>query len=215
MKKKRDNNSVELSLSDIFWQLLSQWKKALVFTIAAALLLGGVNFFMIMSRNKNEDYAEMVKMEYDLALKSYELQQKSINSRIENLQTEIEVKDSVKDNSIMLRIDPYNTYSKKVTFYIKTDYMIMPELTYQNPNYTNTVTNSYIDALMSMNLDQAVATESEPELSAHNPNLNGVTSLLTLSEQSGGGLIYITIRGDTKERVDKIFNAVNDSVSLS
>ena len=211
MEKHKDN-TVELNLADMFWQFASNWKKALLFAIIAAVLAGGIRLAVGIINSKDSEYLEKMELNNAITAESYTVQVKAYENQIANLQLQIEKKEEASQNAIMLRIDPYNTYAKYVTFYINTGYQIMPEMTYQNPNYTNTVTNSYIDALTNMNLDEAVATAEEPDLTAQNPFPNGEYSLLTVSEQSGGGLIYITIKGDTQERVDAIFAAVKELI---
>ncbi|MBO4289953.1 MAG: hypothetical protein J5865_07655 [Lachnospiraceae bacterium] len=206
-EKKRDTN-VELNITDMFWHFACNWKKVLILAVVLGLIVGGIKLAITLVNINDPEYLEEVRKKNELSQESYEFTVAAYEKQIENMQKQIERKNDLKDNSVILRMDPYNTFVKNVTFFIKTDYKIMPGMDYQNPNYTNALTNGYINAIATMNIDKAVATPEEPDLIGQNPYPNNAYSLLTVSEQSGSGLIYITIRGDSQDCVDRILDNI-------
>ena len=210
MAEKKRNTNVELNLTDMFWQFLCMWKKVLILAVALGLVFGGVKLVTSLINNNDPEYLQEVKRKNRVTKDSYEVQVLTYEKQINNIQAQIEKIEETRENSIMLRMNPYSVYVKNVSFYIGTDYKIMPEMTYQDPNYAIAITNSYINAVKSLNLDKAVATPEEPDLTAQNPVINVDYSLLTIEDQSGNGMFYLTIKGDSPECVDRIFTAVQE-----
>ena len=212
MAEKKRDTTVELNVTDMFWQFLCNWKKVLILAIILGLILGGWKLATSLINNHDPDYVQVVRQKNKILQDSYDLQLATYEKQIRTMQAQVQKIEETKENAVMLRMDPYNTYVKTVCFYIDTDYKIMPEMTYQDPNYTISITNGYIDAMRNMNLDKAVASAEEPELTAQNPVINNAYTLMNISELSGDGLIYITIKGDSKECVQRIFEAVNELI---
>ena len=212
MAEKKRNTNVELNLTDMFWQFLCNWKKVLVLAIALGLVFGGIKLVTSLINNSDPDYVQEIRQKNKITQDSYDLQVATYEKQVRTMQSQVQKIEETKENAVMLRIDPYNTYVKNVCYYIDTDYKIMPEMTYQDPNYTISITNGYIDAIRNMNLDKAVASPEEPELTAQNPVINNTYTLMNISELSGDGLIYITIKGDTRECVERLFKAVNELI---
>lgn len=212
MAEKKRNTNVELNLTDMFWQFLCMWKKVLILAVALGLVFGGVKLVTSLINNNDPEYLQEVKRKNRVTKDSYEVQVLTYEKQINNIQAQIEKIEETRENSIMLRMNPYSVYVKNVSFYIGTDYKIMPEMTYQDPNYAIAITNSYINAVKSLNLDKAVATPEEPDLTAQNPVINVDYSLLTIEDQSGNGMFYLTIKGDSPECVDRIFTAVQEAL---
>jgi|GEM_PF-2251590 NADPH-dependent glutamate synthase beta chain and related oxidoreductases len=210
-EKKRDTN-IELNLTDMFWQFACKWKKVLILAIVMGLIVGGIKLVTSLINIHDPEYLEEVEKKNKLSQESYEFQVASYEKQIENMQSQIERKEDLRDNSVILRMDPYNTFIKNVTFYVSTDYKIMPGMDYQNPNYTNALTNGYMNAIATMNIDKAVATPEEPNLIGQNPYPNNAYTLLEVSEMSGNGLIYVTMRGDSQDCVDHILAAVKNMI---
>ena len=73
--------------------------------------------------------------------------------RIDNLENNLEQQQYIQERSIMLEMDPYNIYEAIISYYVDTNYEIVPELYYQDPNYTAVITNSYNAAIQRLDLD--------------------------------------------------------------
>lgn len=207
MREKQRSNAIELNLSDMFWQFASNWRKALILAVVCGLILGGWRLVTGIINANDPEYVEMIREKNRTVKENYEIQKRAYESRISKRKEQISRKEEARETSVMLKIDPHNTWYKYVTFYVNTGYQIMPGMDYQNPNYTTAVTNSYIDALNNIDLTEAIRTPEEPNLTAENPVSGSTTKLLMVSEQSGGGMIYVTILGDSRERTDAIFAA--------
>lgn len=212
MAEKKRDTTVELNLTDMFWHFLCNWKKVLILAVALGLILGGIKLTVSLINNHDPEYLEEVQRKNKITEESYNVQVLTYEKQIKNIQAQIEKIEETKENSVMLRMNPYSVYVKNVSFYIDTDYKIMPEMTYQDPNYAIAITNSYINAVKSMNLDKAVATPEEPDLTAQNPVINSNFSLLTIADQSGNGMFYLTIKGESPECVNRIYDAVKEVV---
>ena len=112
----------------------------------------------------------------------------------------------------MLQIDQYNVYIRMLSYYVNTGYEIIPELYYQNPNYTAVIATSYKSAIDRIKVDSIIATEESPDLTGRNPN-GGAKKLIQTSGDTASGILTIKIYGDTQERVEQIYAAVAETLS--
>lgn len=137
---------------DLIQMIKYLWKRVWIMCIGAAVglvLVLGVKMVLQMHQESTSDTEEPTGFEKEL--QEYEADYAQLEMEITNLEKSIEEQIAYNNDSILMKINPYDKKSVKGQFYINSNYQIMPELTYQNADITNSVVRAY----------QALATTGE------------------------------------------------------
>ena len=128
-------------------QLIKTMLKKIWIMIAAgvvgAVLLGAYKVVPMMQNLNNPEVIEKQEEEYADKLKGYEKDKKQLEKEIENLNTSIERQEEYNEKSVLMQLNPFDVQVGVVQYYIDTDYQIILESTYQNPDIANSVLNAY------------------------------------------------------------------------
>ncbi|MBE6990250.1 MAG: hypothetical protein E7426_05845 [Ruminococcaceae bacterium] len=210
--KNYQDGAVEINLMDLFWSVLRYWKVIVAATLIAGIVLGGYGGIKEYGDLANEKVVKARQEAYDSAMETYQLTKEQLETDLQNLRDDLERQQFYTENAVMLFVDQYNVYVRTASYYINTNYEISPNLYFQNPDYTSVITKSYRAALNRLDLDTVIATAKQPDLTVRNP-VSSTKKLLTASTDDGNGILNITVLGDTQERVDAIFAAVEKTLA--
>jgi len=136
----------EINLKDLLFRLLYKWRKVLVISIIFMILLGGYKYFSGM-RSVN-DIATIQNQEkvYQTNFKIYESSKEALEKEIENITVSLERQKEYNGKSVLMQMNPFNEYRANKSFFVSTDYKIMPNLIYQDIDITKSVIQSYLSA---------------------------------------------------------------------
>lgn len=146
---------VELDLKALLFYVLRQWKPIIIFAVVFAVLLGGILSVVeyvtgLKVDEENSYWAEYLEYQDTLAL--YE-------DLIETTQTKVDNQKDYIDNSILMKADHRNVYMAKATFYVDTDYQILPENVYQTPDKTGSLAWFYENYLQDYSIYEEIGAE--------------------------------------------------------
>ncbi len=163
MEIKQDGQVIYLK--DLLFAALYKWRTIVVWALALALVLGiGKGVLSFLNMNNEALQLENSKQE-EIELEVYETKMDTLQQQIDENRKNAQHQQEYLDKSILMNLDPYNFYEVYLSVYIDTNYQIMPELVYQNPDLTNALINSYIERIKGEESAQALAaavgTESE------------------------------------------------------
>lgn len=147
----QENNMYEREI-DLVQLIKYLWKRVWIMCIGAGIgliLLLGLQLVRQGEQEVSEDSSKITGFAKEM--KEYEEDYAQLEMEIANLEKSIEEQISYNNNSILMKINPYDKKSVSGQFYIDSDYQIMPELTYQNADITASVIKAY----------QALATTGE------------------------------------------------------
>lgn len=152
---ERTDEYIMINLKDILFYALRRWKSIFVVAVILALLLGAfqaVNEYnTIINTDKETDYwIEYHQYQDKLAL---------AEDRVSSTQGKIDTLQDYMDHAVLMKADYRNVYVANATYYIDSDYKIMPELNYQNPDKTYTLTWYYLNYLNDYSLYEAISAE--------------------------------------------------------
>lgn len=211
-ENRTSGGTVEISLMDLIWSILLRWKGIVGIMLAVGVLLAGLGAFKEYRDLANESVVRERQEAYESALETYKLNKEQLETALGNLRDDLSRQQFYKENAIMLFVDQYNVYEKTGAFYIDTNYEIAPSLYFQNPNYTSVITNSYKAALDRMDLDSVVATAAQPNLTTRNP-LSDEKQMVSTTVDEGNGILNVTVKGDSEERVNLLYAAIRETLS--
>lgn len=193
----------EINLIELFFRILEKWRKVLGMALLFALLLGGLKAALgFRTLNDPERLAENQKeaiakqKQYDDAMAYGEIQ-------ITNLEKEIEKQSAYLDNSFLMQIDPYNEYQEMVSYFVDTDYQIMPGMTYQNPNRTPSVINAYVKSLEDNAIYEGFLKErgldSDPSM---------LRELVEFEQDNNNGTFTVKVKGSDQNLASGLMQAL-------
>lgn len=134
-----NDGSLEFNPKDLLFYILYRWKPIICGIILFALLLG---FFMAYPEYKSSTTPEAIASRQD-DLQNYDEQMSLYTRKIDMTRDRIQTLQDYMDTSILMNADPRNLYIAKSTYYVDTNYQILPEYVYQNPNKAETLTWHY------------------------------------------------------------------------
>ena len=120
------------------------WKRIWMMCIGGVVGLVLVLGLQMITQNdleSSEDSQELTG--YEKELKAYEEDYAQLEMEITNLEKSIEEQIAYNNDSILMKINPYDKKCVSGQFYIDSDYQIMPELSYQNTDITSSVARAY------------------------------------------------------------------------
>ena len=203
----RDTNTREISLKDLFFCTLSKWRMLLLCTLCGALLLGAFGAYKASKSKVSEADQKKQQEAYETELNTYNTNKALYEKQLANVDASLAQQDYFREHSLMLRIDPYNSFRTVLYYYVNTGYEIMPELYYQDPNYTAVITNSYVSALRRPNLNDLLSTVYQEEVYTGNP-VSGSKTFLSVSSDAGNGTITVTVNACSQRDMDVVVTKV-------
>lgn len=147
----------EIDLKDLMFAVFHKWRPLILVAVICGLLLGGVKGFMTYKEQSDPEVRKEADLTYSADLELYEKNKDTYEKEIENLRTDIANQQDYLDNSIWINMSPYDVYEARADFYVSTGYMIMPGMTYQNRDYTDTILQAYQSMLTSSAVMEDIA----------------------------------------------------------
>lgn len=145
-----NNNAYEqeINLKDLLFTVLRKWRPIMLTAFALAILLGGYKGGKELMNQGNEEFVSDLKEQYKNDLDKYEQSKKGYERDIANLTASITYQEKYKENSILLKIDPYNKGTASVDVFVR---MLEPSqemgLTVLTVDYADGVVKAYASAI--------------------------------------------------------------------
>lgn len=131
-----DNNTYEreIDLKDLIFDVLKKWRFIIVTALVFSALLGGYKYVKELINHRDAKFVAEAREEYETSLDRYEQSKKGYERDIENLTASIAYQEAYKENSVFLKIDPYNEGVASADIFIR-----MPEEPQENGLIVTTV----------------------------------------------------------------------------
>ncbi len=199
------NKEREIDLRQLFWAICRRWRMVLCWMLAVALAAGAFKAVSSARSLRDTEETTTAQATYE-ALTANNIQERNdILRRLRDISKEIRERQDYENNSLYMSIDPYDVAVAKQVYYVKTDYQILPEMTYQNPNYTDTIVNAYVRLLMGEGNLQAVAEKCGME--------RRYLEELVAAWNSGSGMLTVRVLADDLETAEKILQLLDDGIA--
>lgn len=140
----QENQSQEVSLKRMCLFAFCQWKRVLAAALVLAVLLGGIQGLRgWKAANASDPQSDSSAME------RYEAEKTRLEKECAGIQGDIDYQMEYLNDSVLMQLDYYDIHEAKASFYIATDYRILPDMEYQNTDERETILNVYFAALTS------------------------------------------------------------------
>ena len=159
------NMEREIDLRQLLWAICRRWRMVLCWMVAVALVAGGARSIVTArSLRKNAEELATAQATYETLAANNRQERSDILKRLRSISEEISERQTYEKNSYYMAIDPYNVAVANQTYYVKTNYRIQPDMSYQDPDYTDTIVNAYVRVLTGETNLQTVADKCDMEL---------------------------------------------------
>jgi hypothetical protein len=145
-----DNNTYEqeIDLKDLMFAIFRKWRPIILVAFVLAILLGGYKCGKELMYQRDEAFVLDLKDQYASDLKKYEQSKKGYERDVENFTSSIAYQEKYKENSILLKADPYNKGMATIDVFVK---MSEPSqengLTVTTLDFADSVVKAYASAI--------------------------------------------------------------------
>ncbi len=190
----------EVSLKELFWNILFAWRKLICFGVVFAVLLCGMKYLLDLRSDSAASAPDLEQLEDELS--EDELRQ-VIEAR--NLKERIEEYEQYLETSVLMQLDPYKRQVLELQYYVETDYTF---------NYTQDTERDYTSDLMSLYYNYIMSGEmsknviADAELSQSQANISELWSVA-----QAGTSISIKITCPEEKKMDAIAKSIKEQLS--
>lgn len=195
----QENNMYEREI-DLVQMVKYLWKRLWVIGIGA--VIGFILVLGLQALTGREQLGEGEKTAYEKELDEYEANYAQLEMEIDNLEKSIDEQVTYNNESILMKINPYDEKSVSGQFYIDTDYQIVPELTYQNVDITTSVARAYQALASTGTLANYINAHLESPIKER--YLNELINI----EYLGDATLQVTVMHTSMEEAKEIYDLV-------
>ena len=129
----------EIDLKDLMFAVLYKWRPVVIAAVVIGILLGGFKAFSTYKSQNDPTVIAEKEADYQKNLEIYEKNKSTGEREIDNLLNDITEQQTYLEKSVRMNMSPYDVWEAKIDLFVKTDYVIMPDMVYQNVDYTDTI----------------------------------------------------------------------------
>lgn len=201
----------EIDLKQLMIAVLRKWRVIILCAFIFAVLGGAYKGITGFMKLKDSEYMEEQRKTVEEKEEQYETQKALYETQLKSLEKEVETRNAYRDRSLYMNIDPYNEYRETVTYFVETDYQIMPGMDYQNVNRATSILNAYVRQVQDFGIFGKALNIIGEEYSS-----TDLRELVSVSQDNGNFMFTVTIVGPDEEipsaLMEIIRNTVNDSI---
>lgn len=207
MNENYVNDQTEIDLRQLFWAICRRWRMVLCWMLAVAVVAGAFKAVSTARSLRNTEEITAAQSTYEALVANNRQERSDILKRLRSISEEIAERQAYEKNSYYMSIDPYNVAVAEQIYYVKTDYQILPDMIYQNPDYTDAIVNAYMYVLTGESNLQPVAEKCDMEL-------RYLEELVTVWS-NGSGMFTVHVIARDMEEAEKILALLDGGVATS
>lgn len=203
-----DNNTYEqkLDLKDLMFFVFRKWRPILLAAFVFAILLGGYKSGKAFMSQKNEEFILNLKDEYENNLEKYRHAKTRYELDIENLTASIKYQERYKENSLLLKIDPYRKGVSTVDIFVKIPELLQSgERAVATVDYTDSIVKAYGSAIQNGVFLEGLSKEKGIDLIYLN-------ELITVTEDYSSNMVNVSVISAEEEGAEEILNKILENI---
>ena len=206
-----EEDESEISLRDLLYHILRQWRVILAAVVLFCILLGGFKLIKGFSELKSGDVSENYKA-YESELEEYTINKNRLQDQIKVLTQSIQDKGEYHDHSVLMNLNPDAAYRSTLTYIVnatKDDTLVEKDKSLHT--VINRRMNSVLGAYASL-IQNGTILSKVGETKGLNLNQKQLAELVYVQTDYQAKLLHITIVGKTEKQVQGIMDAVQDEM---
>ncbi len=193
------NYEQEISLGKVFYRVFRDWRKIFVIAMVIAVIVGGGNFVMKRIKISDPEYLQKAEENYVRELAAFEAIGETLEHEIANLEETRAERETYNASSVLMKINPFREFNASLQLYISTDYQIIPDSVYQNPDLSNRILRSYITYMVDGDMYQYIMSHMAQPL-----ELRYLKEVLTVSADYDNRMVNLSVRNVDAQSCDEI-----------
>ena len=203
-----DNNAYEqeIDLKDLMFTVLRRWRSIILIAFVLAILFGGYKCGKELMNQGNEEFVTDLKEQYENDLEKYEQSKKGYERDINNLTASITYQEKYKENSILLKVDPYNKGTASIDVFVR---MLEPSLenglTVMTVDYADGVVKAYASAIQQGGFLAGLAEQKGIDLIY-------LKELIKVTVDYDSNMFNVSVTYPDEKGAEEILNEIIDSI---
>lgn len=196
-----------ISLKNLIFQILFRWRGIIGIALTFGILLGVYQGMQQMQAQSDPEKAEILWKDYEDELFEYNTEKTTLENSLTQMESQYESSATYYEESLLMKIDPYNVYKGSVEVYLDSYFEILPSMTYQNPDAINQLMAAYQSKLeygdMYGEIAQALGSDS---------SVKYMKELVSVTYSNYSRAIIFDIKAESLESVEQISEVIVDQV---
>jgi capsular polysaccharide biosynthesis protein len=206
MDINNDNNYVrEITLKELFFIVMHGWRNIIATALIFGIIFGSYKSLTGFRTLKDEATLKNLENSYQTSLSTYETNKTSLEKEIDNIKTSLDRQQEYNDKSILMQINPFNKQKASISFYVDTNYKIMPNLIYQNTDITNMVIRSYLSIAQDGELFNYILNHLSYDIERRY-----LKEIVTVTEDYDNHMIFVEVVHSDNELCKEIYSLVRE-----
>lgn len=205
---KENENTQELDIRRIIFRIFREWRTIILFSLVVAVIISVI--FLIFNINKitNKEYINEQRKNYEYNLASHKAIGKSLEQDIYNLTMSQIKQEDYNNNSVLMKINPFSENISSITYYVDTDYQIIPDMMYQNIDLSKRVISAYWRYISNGEMYQYII-----ENLSYVIDMRYLQEIIEASYDYDTNMIYIEVHHVDKESCQEIINLITQGIN--
>lgn len=203
-----ENNTYEqeIDLKDLMFAVFRKWRPIVIFAFAFAILLGGYKCVKELIHQNDNEYITELKEQYQTDKEKYEQSKNGYERDIDSFTASVAYQEKYKENSILLKIDPYNKGTASVDVFVKM--AEIPEgngITVTPVDFADGVVKAYASAIQQGGFLEDLSDEMGIDLIY-------LKELIKVTTDYDSNMLNVSVTYTDKEGAGKILNEIVDNL---
>ncbi|WP_333646081.1 hypothetical protein [Lacrimispora sp.] len=196
----------EIDLKDLIFFICRKWRTILLVAFIFTILLGGYKAGKMLINQRNEELILNLKEEYEDNLEKYYQEKDGYQRDIESLTASITYQEIYKENSLLLKIDPYHKGVATIDIFVKMPEDIRTEgMTVTTVDPADGIVRAYSSAIKKGTFLEGLSKQKAIDLIYLN-------ELITVKEDYNSNMVSISIASIEEAEAEEILNKILDSM---
>lgn len=206
MNQRYEEN--EINLVTVLYKTCLKWRGIFLFALLVAIVVGATRMAMNIQTLGDEEKKSQLYVEYQDELNAYEAEGLALELSIQENERNLQNQKEYNEYSMLMKIDPRNEWQGSMSFYVDTDYQILPGSSIQNENPAYKITYAYYDYCESGEFYGTVLEKLSFELK----DQKYLREILTVEFDDSRYAFTIRTVADTKEHSDELLRIAADTL---
>lgn len=196
----------EIDLKDLLFSVLHRWRLIILTAILFGALLGGYRMGKNLLQRKNADYLVQVQEQYQQDCEEYEHLNVRYQQEIENIEKNIEVQKEYINNSVLMKIDPYEKGTASADIFVKPDEMGSDDnAIFLSSDYTDSIIKAYMTYAQSLGIKEIAKDMGIEE--------KYLRELVAFSPDYASNTLSISVCHTNIRNAERVLNSILDGIS--
>lgn len=193
---------------DMMQLIMVMWRKVWVILIAGIIggvLIGGYKLVPGIRTLRDPEIIKEQEGNYASNIKLYEESVETAEKEIENLVVSIDRQKEYNEKSSIMKINPFDKQVASISFYVDTNYQVIPGLVYQNPDMTKSILRAYMSIVQDGTMYNYIMDNLDRKI-----EIRYLKEMISFNVDYDNRMIFVEVIHGEKDTAKKILNLIQE-----